>query len=233
MSLFGFILVVLTHLSSAIPLHVDAIIVQIQHWGVVGHQHVTEQVLLNGVSLLNPNQEVKSIIKSMSTHALLPAGIDNNPTTALNNHTILRSRECIIEGSRLHWADRVFYNGKVFLTLEHNDTWAAHLPEATALRQLWNQEHSQMERRHLQEGCTKLMKELKLSEEQSAQEVPLPRYLVPILAVTAFLMLIVMTILLSRSPGLRNPGGVIGSIIHYPKDMTDTAPTKKGSYSTL
>ncbi|MEQ2242000.1 hypothetical protein ILYODFUR_031256 [Ilyodon furcidens] len=173
MRLFGFVLIVLSHLSSALPLHVE-------------------------------------------------------------NHTILRSRECIIEGSRLHWADRMFCDGKVFLTLEHN-TWTAHVPEAAALKKQWDQEteHSKRERSRLQEGCILLTKELKLSEEQSVQEIHLPRFLIPILAVTAFLVLIIVTILLSRNLGLRQPGGVIGSIIHYPKDITYNAPEKKGCYSTL
>ncbi|KAM4727845.1 uncharacterized protein FYW61_011020 [Anableps anableps] len=234
MRLFGFVLVVLSHLSSAL-LHVDAIIVQIQRWGVVGTQHVAEQVLLNGISLSSPSWEVHSIIKNMSTSDLLPFGIINNQTSALKNHTILRSRECIIEGSRLHWTDRVFCDGKVFLTLEHNNTWTAHVQEAVPLKKLWDQEteHSKMKRSHLQEGCIQLMKELKLSEELSVQEIPLTRFLIPILAVMAFSILIIVTFLFSRGDGRRHPGGVIGSIIHYPKDITYTAPEKKFCYSAL
>lgn len=89
----------------------------------------------------------------------------------LENHTILRSRECISEGSRLHWTDRMFCDGKLFLTLEHNNTWTAHVPEAVALKKLWDHEteHSKMERSRLQEGCIHLMRELKLSEEQSGR----------------------------------------------------------------
>ncbi|MEQ2179134.1 hypothetical protein GOODEAATRI_021498 [Goodea atripinnis] len=72
-------------------------------------------------------------------------------------------------GSRLHWADRMFCDGKVFLTLEHNNTWTAHVPEAAVLKKQWDQEteHSKRERSRLQRGCILLTKELKLSEEQS------------------------------------------------------------------
>ncbi|XP_027875248.1 uncharacterized protein LOC114145820 [Xiphophorus couchianus] len=235
MRFFTFVLIFFNHLSSALPLHVDAIIVQIQQWGVVGAQHVAEQVLLNGISLSSPSWEVQSIIKSMSASDLLPDGISNNQTSVLRNHTVLRSRECIIEGSRLHWSDRVFCDGKVFLTLEHNNTWTAHVPEAKALKNLWDQEveHSKIERSRLQEGCIQLMKELKLSEEESVHGIALPRFLIPILAVTAFLMLIIVTILISRGSGLIHPGGVIGSIIHYPKDITYTADEKKSCYRAL
>ncbi|KAM4556447.1 uncharacterized protein V3H82_016392 [Fundulus diaphanus] len=236
MRLFAFVLVVLlSHLTSAAPLHVDGIIVQIQRWGVVGAQHSAEQVLLNGNSLSSPSWEVNRIIESISTIALLPAGFSNNQTPALKNHTILRSRECIIEGSRLHWTDRVFCDGKVFLTLEQNNTWTAHVPEAMALREPWDQEtvHPKMEKSHLQEGCVQLMKELKFSEEQSVQKIPLPRFLIPILAVTAILIQILLAMLICRGTDLRHPGGVIGSIIHYPKDTTYTAPEKKSGYRTL
>ncbi|XP_007559515.1 uncharacterized protein LOC103143056 [Poecilia formosa] len=235
MRFFTFVFIFFKHLSSALPLHVDAIIVQIQQSGVVGAQHVAEQVLLNGISLSSPSWEVQSIIKIMSASDLLPDGICNNHTSVLRNHTVLRSRECIIEGSRLHWSDRVFCDGKVFLTLEYNNTWTAHVPKAKAIKNLWNQEveHLKIERRRLQEGCIQLMKELKLSEEESVHGIALPRFLIPILAVTAFLMLLIVTILISRGPGLNHPGGVIGSIIHYPKDITHTADEKECGYSAL
>lgn len=236
MRLLGLVLVVLlSYVSSALPPHTDAIIVQIQRWGVVGTQHVAEHVLLNGISLSRPSWEVQRIIKSISSSDLLPGGINNNHTSALKNHTILRSRECISEGSRLHWIDRMFCDGKLCLTLEHNNTWTAHVPEAIALKKLWDHEteHSKMERSRLQEGCIHLMKELKLSEKHSVQDISLARILIPISAVTAFLMLIIVTILISRISGPRHPGGVIGSIIHYPKDITYATPEEKGSYTML
>lgn len=61
----------------------------------------------------------------------------------------------------------MFYDGKVYLTLDHTDTWTAHVPQAMALKVLWDQEvqRTRTERVRLQEGCIKLMKELRLSEE--------------------------------------------------------------------
>ncbi|XP_070830810.1 uncharacterized protein [Chaetodon trifascialis] len=226
----------LCDLSLSLPVPVDTVIVQVQQFGVVGAQRVVDQVLLNGVSLAGISQEIDSIVQTMSADAFLPTHISVNQTTVLRNHTVLRSRECILEGSELHWADRVFYDGKVYLTLDHNDTWTAHIPQALALKVLWDQEaqHTRMARIRLQEGCIKLMRELKLSEEQSVPGTPLPQILIPVLAFMAFMGLTIISLLLSKKLGLRHPGGVIGSVIHYPQDMTEMATEIKDSgYRTL
>uniref|UniRef100_UPI0037E8E1EA uncharacterized protein n=1 Tax=Semicossyphus pulcher TaxID=241346 RepID=UPI0037E8E1EA len=223
-------------LSRGFPVPVDTIILQVQQLGVVGSYQVKEQVLLNGVSLASTNQEVDSMIRTMSASALLPGLISVNNTSVLINHTLLRSRECVLEGSQLHWTDRVFCDGKLCLTLDHTDTWTAQIPEALALKLLWDQEvqRTRMERVRLQEGCIKLMKELRLSEEQSVSGIPLPQFLIPVLALLALAGLIIISLLLSKKNGLRHPGGVIGSIIHYPQDMDEMSKEKKPSgYCTL
>ncbi|CAK6966888.1 uncharacterized protein LOC128369646 [Scomber scombrus] len=194
---------------------VDTIIVQVQQWSVVGAQQVVEQVLLNGVPLTGASKEVSSIIKTMSADELLPTLMSLNQITELRNYTVLRSRECILEGSQLHWTDRVLYDGEVYLTLDHNDTWTAHIPQALALKVLWDQaeQRTRTERIRLQEGCIKLMRELKLSEEQSGNH--LPRFLIPVLALLVFIGLIIISLFLYKKLGNPHPGGVIGSIIHY------------------
>lgn len=92
-----------------------------------------------------------------------------NSSLPLGTCTVLRSRECILEGSELHWTDRVFCDGKVYLTLDRNDTWTPHVPQALALKELWDQEveRTRQERIRLQEGCFSLMRELGLSVETS------------------------------------------------------------------
>ncbi|XP_060940704.1 uncharacterized protein LOC133018365 [Limanda limanda] len=236
MKFLGFLVLMLCRSSRAFPAPVDTVIVQAQQWGVVGAERVEEQVLLNGVSLPSTSQEFNNIKESISTDALLLALISVNQTSVLRNHTVLRSRECILEGSELHWTDRVFYDGKVYLTLDHSDTWTAHVPQALAIKVLWDQEEerTRSERIRLQEGCIRLMRELKLSTEQSGAGIPLPRVLIPILALLAFTGFILISLLLTKKKGLRHPGGVVGSLIHYPKDMTEKAPEKKGNgYCTL
>ncbi|XP_028988163.1 uncharacterized protein LOC114844742 [Betta splendens] len=232
----GFLLLVLSKFCRGFPVPVDTVVVQVQQWGVVGAQHSVQQVLLNGLPLTGTSQEVHSVIQSMLAESLLPAVIGDNQTSVPKNHTVLRSRECILEGSQLHWADRVFYDGKLYLTLDRSNTWTAHTTEAQTLKGLWDQDvqHTRMERMRLEEGCSKLVKELRLSEELSVSGFPLPKYLILILAVLAFIGLIMISILLSKKSGLRHPGGVVGSIIHYPKDMAEMATEIKGSgYSTL
>ncbi|CAK6966887.1 uncharacterized protein LOC128369646 [Scomber scombrus] len=180
---------------------VDTIIVQVQQWSVVGAQQVVEQVLLNGVPLTGASKEVSSIIKTMSADELLPTLMSLNQITELRNYTVLRSRECILEGSQLHWTDRVLYDGEVYLTLDHNDTWTAHIPQALALKVLWDQaeQRTRTERIRLQEGCIKLMRELKLSEEQSGNH--LPRFLIPVLALLVFIGLIIISLFLYKKLG--------------------------------
>ncbi|XP_070775425.1 uncharacterized protein [Enoplosus armatus] len=209
MHFLGILVLMFCDLSLSFPLPVDTVMVQVQQWGVVGAQRVLDQVLLNGVSLTGTSQEVHSIIQTLSADALLPSLISLNQTSVLGNHTVLRSRECILEGSQLHWTDRVFYDGKVYLTLDHTDTWTAHIPQALALKALWDQgvQRTRADRIRLQEGCIKLMRELRLSEETSVPGTPLPLFLIPALALLAFTGLIIISFLLSKNKGLGQPGG--------------------------
>lgn len=63
----------------------------------------------------------------------------------------------------------MFCDGEVYLTLDHSDMWTAHVPQALAIKALWDQEvqRTKTERIRLEEGCVKLMRELRLSEVQS------------------------------------------------------------------
>lgn len=236
MHFLGIFVLMLCRLSRSFPVPVDTIIVKVQQWGVMGAQRVMEQVFLNGVPLTSTSQEVSSIIQRISAGSPIPALISDNKTSVLRNHTVLWSCECILEGSQLHWRDRVFYDGKVNLTLNQTDMWTAHVLHAQTLKLLWYQDvqRTRTERIRLQEGCIKLMREFSLSEEHSVPGISLPQFLIPVLAFLALSGLIVINLLLFKNHGLRHPGGVVGSIIHYPKDMTEMASEIKGSgYRTL
>lgn len=201
----------------------------------MGAQPLMQQVLLNGVAFRSLSQEINYIIQGIAD-AALPLFSSDNETAELRNHTLLRSRECILEGSQLHWSDRVIYDGKVHLSLSSSGTWTAHVPQAQVLKAKWDQEteRTRMEKARLQEGCIQLMKELKFSQEQPVSDIPLPQLLIPILALLAFTGLILISLFLSKNMGLRHPGGVIGSVIHYPKATGEDTSTIKGfSYHTI
>lgn len=191
-----------------------------------------QKVLLNGVAFRGWNQNLNDIIQDIAD-AALPLYSSVNDTAELRNHNVLRSRECILEGSQLHWTDRLIYDGKVHLSLDSSGTWTAHVPQAQVLKAKWEQEaeRTRMEKVRLQEGCIELMKELQLSQEQRVSDIPLPLLLIPILA---FIGLIIISLFLSKNMGLRHPGGVIGSVIHYPKDTAEDTMTIKGfCYHTI
>lgn len=111
----------------------------------------------------------------------------------------------------------MFYDGKVYLTLDHTDTWTANVPEALAFKVLWEQEEqrTKTERTNLQEGCVKLMRELRLSEEKSVPWMPYPLFTIPFLSLLVMAGLTIFFVLLSEH-GFRQPGGVLGAIVHFP-----------------
>lgn len=201
----------------------------------MGAQPLMQRVLLNGVVLRTSSQKIKYIIQSIAD-AALPFSPIVNKTAELRNHTVLRSRECILEGSQLHWTDRVFYDGKVHLSLDSSGIWRTLVLQAEVLKTQWNQkaEQTRMEKARLQEGCIELMKELKFSQKQPVSDFLLPQLLIPILAFLAFTGLILISHFLSKNMGLRHPGGVIGSMIHYSKDSAEDTSMKKGfGYHTI
>lgn len=219
------------HLAQCFTSPIDTVIVQVQ----VGAQPLTLQVLLNGVALRGLSQEINYIIQGIAD-AALPLSSSANETAELRNHTVFRSRECILEGSQLHWTDRVFFDGKVHLSLDSSGSWETHVPQAQTLKTQWNQEteRTRMEKARLQEGCIQLMKEFKFSLEQPVSDILLPQLLIPILALLAFTGLILISLFLSKNMGLRLPGGVIGSVIHYPKDTAEDTSMKNGfGYHTI
>lgn len=218
------------HLAQCLSSPIDTVIIQVQ----ISAQPLMQKVFLNGVAFRGLNQEINYIIQDIAD-AALPLFSSGNETEDQRNHTVLRSRECILEGSQLHWTDRLIYDGKVHLSLDSSGTWTAHVPQAQVLKAQWEQEAERTkEKMHLQEGCIELMRELKLSQEQQVSDIPLPQLLIPILTFLAFTGLIIISLFLSKTMGLRHPGGVIGSVIHYPKDTAEEMMTIKGfGYHTI
>ncbi|XP_061776371.1 uncharacterized protein LOC133568455 [Nerophis ophidion] len=212
------------------PVPVDRINVQIQQPVVLGHRPVTGRVLLNGVPIPATNQKLSSILQRMSADLLTLRLLSDNQAALLRNHSYLWSRDCTLEGSELQRTDRFFYDGVVYLSLNHNGTWTAHTLQAGALKALWER----VVRRSMEDECMILMSELKLSEERTEPEIPFPQFLISILALLAFTGLAGISFLLATKQGLTPPGGVLGSIVHYPKNMAELNSTiKPNSYHTF
>ncbi|XP_061835879.1 uncharacterized protein [Nerophis lumbriciformis] len=224
------ILLMLAQTSLVLPVLVDRINVQIQQPVVLGHRPVTGRVLLNGVPILATNQELSSILQRMSADLLALRLLSGNQSALLRNQSYLWSRDCTQEGSELQRTDRFFYDGVVYLSLNHNGTWTAHTPQAAALKALWER----VARSSLEDECMILMRELKLSEEQPEPEIPSPQFLISILALLAFTGLVGISFLLATKQGLTFPGGVPGSIVHYPKNMAElNSAIKSNDYHTF
>ncbi|XP_057714260.1 uncharacterized protein LOC130930369 isoform X2 [Corythoichthys intestinalis] len=214
-----FVLVTLARLSLTLPVPVDTMVVQLQQWVVLGTQPVLGRVLLNGVPYPGATQEVNGIIQMMSAD-LIPLKLLANQTGVLRKgYTVLRSRDCVLEGSELHWADRVFSDGSLYLSLDHSGVWVAHTQQAMALKASWEQAVGSLE--SLQDGCVNLMGKLRFSKDQSG--IPMSQFFIPILGLLAFIGVTALSLLLYTK--LR----VIGSIIHYSKDEEEVHTEKKGN----
>ncbi|KAM9790186.1 uncharacterized protein LOC133165447 isoform X2 [Syngnathus typhle] len=219
---FGDILVfgILTRLSLALPGPVDTAVVQLQQWVATGARPVSQRVLLNGIPYTGATRQVDGIIQRMLTDSN-PLRLLANQIALSRNHTVLRSRDCILEGLELYWADRVFYDGLPYLSRDRGGAWIAHTPQATALKASWVQALGNPGREgiSLQDQCVNLVQKLDLSGEHSG--IVMPHFLIPILSVLAFIGLIALSLLISKQQERQYPGGVVGSIVHYAKDMAD------------
>ncbi|XP_077471133.1 uncharacterized protein LOC144085582 [Stigmatopora argus] len=210
------VLFTLNRLSLTLPVRVDTKVIQLQQWVVLDAQRVSGQVLVNWFPYTGITQELNGIIQRMSV-GLIPLNLLANHTGILRKgQTMLRSRNCILNGSELHWTDQVFSNGSLYLSSDHGGVWVAHTPQAMALKALWEQAIRSLQ--PLQDECVNLMGNLRFSEDQSDSRDPMPQFLIPILVLLSFIMVTALSFLLYNKQGLLHPGGVIGSIIHYTKE---------------
>ncbi|KAJ8256874.1 hypothetical protein COCON_G00190260 [Conger conger] len=152
-----------------------------------------------------------------------------NHTTA-SNHTYQRIRTCKLDGYRVEWvSDLVRYDGADYLRLsERTGVWTAAVPQAEALRRLWASESvpTQHQRLRLEKACTELLQQLaraKHSTPGGPERQPAMFVWVSALAVLSMMGLLLISFLLFKrqvSNGNGNPGGTVGSIIHYPPNAS-------------
>ncbi|XP_064848624.1 uncharacterized protein LOC135558614 isoform X2 [Oncorhynchus masou masou] len=207
-------------------------VIQFQRSGVVGE---VEQVLINGAALSSCEKDVNGILRAVllgnySVSFQQAFEIQENVNnTMTKNHTYqyLRVHESKLDGFRVvHLTERLLINGNEFLTLNRNtDTWTAEVPQALALKHLWDQdtERTRLERIQLHESCAKLMKELTHSEPiTTGGGMSMLAALAPLLAGLAFVAMVTRSFLIfkQQDPNVSGrPGGVLGSIVHYPQSV--------------
>ncbi|XP_029479750.2 uncharacterized protein LOC115103168 isoform X2 [Oncorhynchus nerka] len=215
-------------------------VIQFQRSGVVGE---VEQVLINGAALSSCEKDVNGILRAVllgnySESFQQAFEIEehvNNIMTKNHTYQYLRVHESKLDGFRVvHLTDRLLVDGNDFLTLDRNtDTWTAEVPQALALKHLWDQdtERTRLERIQLHESCAKLMKELTHSEPITTGGMSMLAALASLLAGLAFVALVTTSFLIfkQQDPNVSgHPGGVLGSIVHYPQNVTETPCPGKG-----
>ncbi|KAF4117084.1 uncharacterized protein LOC131529589 [Onychostoma macrolepis] len=174
---------------------------------------------------------------------ILEMMVENDRQTA-SYSTYKRLRECKLRGYRvLQLSDRFQLNGKDFLSLDSDsDSWTVLKQEAQDLKQPWTlkAEHASLEKIHLKEECEEFIKQMNDIQNQEGPGVL--RVMAPVLATILFIGFVFMSLLIFKRHG-HQPGGVLGSIIHYPahhlevpldeqsqKDISQV-PVLKGPYS--
>ncbi|CAB1317626.1 unnamed protein product [Coregonus sp. 'balchen'] len=225
-------------------------VIQFQRSGVVGEVEAVEQVLINRAPLSSCGKDIIAILRAVLLgnysesfqHAFEIEENVNNTMTKNHTYQYLRVRECKLDGFRVvHLTDRLLVDGNYFLTLDRNtDTWTAEVPQALALKQLWDQdtERTRLERIQLHESCAKLMKELTHSEPTTTGGMSMLAALASLLAGLVFVALVTASFLIFKQQDPKvsgHPGGVLGSIVHYPENILETpqAPHPGKGYQVL
>ncbi|KAL0965963.1 hypothetical protein UPYG_G00288740 [Umbra pygmaea] len=208
-------------------------VIQFQRSGVVGKVETVEQVLVNGDSLSSFGKDVSRILKAVllsnysnKTLKMIEENIYNTMKKEHKNQ-YMRVWECKMSGFQvLVLSDRLLVDGKDFLSLDQTtDTWTAEVPQALTLKQLWDRDSklTRRERMQLHDSCTELIKEITCEPNKRPTEagMDMMSVLAPLLAGLAFISLAIASFLISnkQDPTIPvYPGGVIGSIVHYPQN---------------
>ncbi|XP_050951967.1 uncharacterized protein LOC127154467 [Labeo rohita] len=201
----------LVDLSWALP--TDIIIIQFER-SVLLNGTVVERILVNDTHLKGQFDE-QPVVRPIQDE-VLKMMVENDPASATFG-TYIRLRECKLKGYRvLQLSDRFQLNGKDYLILDSDtDSWTVLIPEAQDLKQSWTlkAEYASLEKTYLKEECEEFIKQMKNTQNQEGLGVL--RVMAPVLATLVFIGFVFMSLLIFKRHG-HQPGGVLGSIIHYP-----------------
>ncbi|KTG33590.1 hypothetical protein cypCar_00032048 [Cyprinus carpio] len=200
----------LVDLSWALP---TDIIIQFER-SVLLNGTVVERILVSDARL--KGQFDKQPVVRPIQDEVLQMMVENYHATA-SYGTYIRLRECKLRGDRvLQLSDRIQLNGKDYLTLDSDtDSWTVLMPEAQDLKKSWTlkAEQASLEKIHLKQECEESIKQW--NDTQNQEGLGVLRVIFPVLATILFIGLVLISFLIFKRHG-HQPGGVLGSIIHYP-----------------
>lgn len=217
----------LVDLSWALP---TDIIIQFER-SVLLNGTVVERILVSDARL--KGQFDKQPVVRPIQDEVLQMMVENYHATA-SYGTYIRLRECKLRGYRvLQLSDRFQLNGKDYLTLDSDrDSWTALMPEAHDLKKSWTlkAEHASLEKTHLKEECEEFVKQI--NDAQNQEGLGVLRVMAPVLATFLFTVFVFMSLLIFKRHG-HHPGGVLGSIIHYPAHHLEAPLNNKQSQKDI
>lgn len=182
---------------------------------------VVERILVSYAHLKEQFDNKQPVVRPIQDE-LLKIMVENNYHTA-SYGTYTRLRECKMRGYQvLQLYDRFQLNGRDCLSLDpETDTWTVLMPEAQDLKQLWTleAEHTSLEKTDLKEECKDFIKQMDDTQNQEGH-VGVLRVMAPVLATFLFIGFVFISLLISKRHS-QQPGGVLGSLIHYPAHQFD------------
>ncbi|XP_073705772.1 uncharacterized protein [Garra rufa] len=197
-------------LSSALP---TDIIIQFER-SVLLNGTVVERILVNDAHLKGQFDE-QPVVRPVQDE-VLKMMVENDHGSA-SFGTYIRLRECKLKGYHvLQLSDRFQLNGKDYLILDSDtDSWKVLIPEAQDQKQSWTlkAKHASLEKIHLKEECEEFIKQM--NDTQNQEGLGVLRVMAPVFATFLFIGFVFMSLLIFKRYG-HQPGGVLGSIIHYP-----------------
>ncbi|XP_036393328.1 uncharacterized protein LOC118783520 [Megalops cyprinoides] len=221
-------------------------VIQFVYTEVVGRaETAVATVALNGVPVLWSDVQDRNIlheffIKTKHDPFLinsLKIMVDSSNHTTASNHTYRRLRECRLDEYRvLSVSDQVQYDGTRFLSLDKTtDTWMATVPQARVLQELWDSDkaRTQHERMRLERACIQLLKDITHSKDTVTE--PERReafsFWLPVLAALLLVGLVLVSVLVFKKQGSKGSGyagAAVGSIIHYPPNLSEVVQETHG-----
>ncbi|CAM4594202.1 unnamed protein product [Leuciscus chuanchicus] len=182
---------------------------------------VVERILVSNAHLKEQFDNKQTVVRSIQDQLLKIMVENDNHTASYGTYT--RLRECKMRGYQvLQLYDRFQLNGRDCLTLDpETDTWTLLMPEAQDLKQLWTLEAEleSLEKTDLKEECKDFIKLMDDTQNQEGR-VGVLRVIAPVLATCLFIGFVFISLLISKRHS-QQPGGVIGSVIHYSPHQFD------------